>query len=610
MRLVVDDLTTASPKQNDRNVYQECWLPSTDPDRPHQVVLALLPQDSNGNASAVCADLFHSYPQLECVVMCGIAGGIPNPTEPDRHVRLGDIVVADEIISYGHVRRVDGEDTLRRPTGGKSADLTRAANELRIADLTGQRPLLAVLDSTDPRFARFRRPPPASDVLYVNGQRVDHPDRTLTDHEEGSPKVHYGRIGSADILLRDEDRRDELARNHKILAVEMEASGLASAAVLRNRTWFVVRGVVDYCENTGKNDGWHLYSSLAAASYVRALLAVCHPFTTPTTEPGSIGRGSGENVLPSTSARIPAGPSPEQRRVLQAIYDSFVQHDDWPVLALVDRPLRRQGIDVVAAIRAMPAGLMPPMLGNADPQPDDRLILTLEAMALCDGAQRDVDLFLNVIRWAATVEDQFEPTGIPHERPYITSEDVSRELNLGDDPGAVKRLRLMIDVQPWGFGGGTTGPEQWSRNLERVIGRFANVRSATEHARIRRGWVAQSATGAAGTAPPVSSGAMAPAANRDAADVAGPLRASKYTPLREWLEATGQPSVRVSFDELDTILPGRLPPSARKHAAWWNNELNPASTHSQSRHGWMAAGYRVEQVDSEAGYVLFVRSRS
>src|SRR5688500_15803472 len=97
MRALVEDLRPVPPRSGDRNHYQEGWLPSTDPDRPHRVVLALLPQDGNGNASSVCTDLFRSYPGLECVVMCGIAGGIPAPAVPDRHVRLGDVVVADAI---------------------------------------------------------------------------------------------------------------------------------------------------------------------------------------------------------------------------------------------------------------------------------------------------------------------------------------------------------------------------------------------------------------------------------------------------------------------------------------------------------------------------------
>jgi nucleoside phosphorylase len=277
MRLLVEGLQRVPAKPDDRNLYRQGWLPSTDPRRPHGVVLTLLPQDSIGNASAVCADLFRSYPGLECVVMCGVAGGIPNLAEPERHVRLGDVVVADEIVSYGHIRRINGHETIRRQAGGISVDLTRASNELRIGDLCGDQPWRTALDGDNPLLSKFRRPAADTDVLYVAGRPVAHPDPSLTGHEGAWPKVHHGPVGSADVLVRDELRRDELAAQYKLLAVEMEASGIASAAVLNNRSWFVVRGVVDYCENTGKNDAWHLYGSLAAAAYVRALLGAAHP---------------------------------------------------------------------------------------------------------------------------------------------------------------------------------------------------------------------------------------------------------------------------------------------------------------------------------------------
>ena len=39
----------------------------------------------------------------------------------------------------------------------------------------------------------------------------------------------------------------------------------------------------------------------------------------------------------------------------------------------------------------------------------------------------------------------------------------------------------------------------------------------------------------------------------------------------------------MTFDEIANLLPGGLPPSAYRHGAWWNNEDDPGSTHSQSR---------------------------
>lgn len=60
----------------------------------------------------------------------------------------------------------------------------------------------------------------------------------------------------------------------------------------------------------------------------------------------------------------------------------------------------------------------------------------------------------------------------------------------------------------------------------------------------------------------------------------------------------------MTFDEISELLPGGLPPSAYQHDAWWSNEGDPKSTHSQSRLGWMAAGYTAA-VDRAARHVVF-----
>jgi hypothetical protein len=62
----------------------------------------------------------------------------------------------------------------------------------------------------------------------------------------------------------------------------------------------------------------------------------------------------------------------------------------------------------------------------------------------------------------------------------------------------------------------------------------------------------------------------------------------------------------MSFEEITDLLPGGLPPSAYRHDRWWNNEDAPESTHSQSRLGWMAAGYTAA-ADRTAQQVVFTR---
>jgi hypothetical protein len=57
----------------------------------------------------------------------------------------------------------------------------------------------------------------------------------------------------------------------------MDTAGVAAGVATRGVNWFVVRGIVDYCDEY-KNDAWHQYGSLVAAGGVRGLLAQCPPF--------------------------------------------------------------------------------------------------------------------------------------------------------------------------------------------------------------------------------------------------------------------------------------------------------------------------------------------
>src|SRR5262245_3496885 len=227
VQLMVDDVVR-EPVAGDPNLYRSGWLPSRDPRRPHRVVLAVQTRDGTRNAAALCANLARSFPDLRHVLLCGIAGGIPAPNTPDSHVRLGDVVSATEgIVDYDHVRTVDGHDYLRRPAEGLSKALLRADREIEARELAGSASWFDLLEAgRRPVPAEFARPPDGSDVLLRNGRRVPHPGPPRA----GRPVVHRAAIGSADRLVRDARKRDQLATRFRVRAVEMEGSGVAVAS--------------------------------------------------------------------------------------------------------------------------------------------------------------------------------------------------------------------------------------------------------------------------------------------------------------------------------------------------------------------------------------------
>jgi len=47
---------------------------------------------------------------------------------------------------------------------------------------------------------------------------------------------------------------------------------------------------------------------------------------------------------------------------------------------------------------------------------------------------------------------------------------------------------------------------------------------------------------------------------------------SKYAPLRAYLYKRSEPSIRMSFVEIERIIGVPLPRSARQYVEWWANE--------------------------------------
>jgi hypothetical protein len=84
-------------------------------------------------------------------------------------------------------------------------------------------------------------------------------------------------------------------------------------------------------------------------------------------------------------------------------------------------------------------------------------------------------------------------------------------------------------------------------------------------------------------------------------------RMGKYGGFSDLLQRQVRTTVEFTFAELDDVVPGGLPPSAHKYAAWWSNETE--GTHSQTR-SWMSTGWMVERVNLQAGRVTFTRAGS
>ena len=78
----------------------------------------------------------------------------------------------------------------------------------------------------------------------------------------------------------------------------------------------------------------------------------------------------------------------------------------------------------------------------------------------------------------------------------------------------------------------------------------------------------------------------------------------KYDPLYEYLRSLSSDTWRASFGEIEEVLGFKLPTSARKYSAWWDNEVD--GTHVQAR-AWVEAGWEATELDLGFERVTFVR---
>ena len=78
---------------------------------------------------------------------------------------------------------------------------------------------------------------------------------------------------------------------------------------------------------------------------------------------------------------------------------------------------------------------------------------------------------------------------------------------------------------------------------------------------------------------------------------------TKYEPLKNHLVNKGISEIPMRFSDIESIIENNLPPSARKHRAWWSN--NPSN--SVITFAWLNAGYKTAKVDLSDEKLVFVR---
>lgn len=269
---ILDNLRIDSKREPD-SPYEE-YLHGTiasDHGKEHHVVAALVGK-GNQKAAVRVTTLLRQYPSIDEIFMVGIAGGVPDPRDVKKHVRLGDIVVCDEfgVIQYDMVKTYTRRTEYLPPPRAPSADwLTRIDNYLA---LTPPKPRYWSYLDQILSLTREIRPPTASlrDCPWTTSKRAIRQPRDPRQ-DTTRPKIHQGPIASANTVLKSAEVRNRLKNKFNVRAVEMETSGIAEATWQNSKGYFVIRGICDFA-NDDKNKLWQPYAAAAAAGFARELI--------------------------------------------------------------------------------------------------------------------------------------------------------------------------------------------------------------------------------------------------------------------------------------------------------------------------------------------------
>lgn len=182
--------------------------------------------------------------------------------------------------------------------------------------------------------------------------------------------------------------------------------------------------------------------------------------------------------------------SPEQIALVRIIWNSFAEHLDWPITQYIEDKLDDVGLRLNSLLQTLPryrSVHYGPVWWQSmgPPEPDTKIGVTIAGLAHLSEAQPVVDVFVGVIRRAATRWREIPAT--PHEvrRLSLRLGDLVGLVNpdgLGTPLRLVRSIQKLLEHEPPVWRGVYPGPdESWRWDVGDTIRPFAGVADAWEY---------------------------------------------------------------------------------------------------------------------------------
>ncbi|KAI9373614.1 nucleoside phosphorylase domain-containing protein [Aspergillus egyptiacus] len=242
----------------------------------------------------IMSHILATCPNVRFALIVGIGSGIPGR---EAEIRLGDIVVSKPteqgtvgIIQYQY-QGAETKGILAKENHSQELprDLRDAIREMENRPASQTRQLKQIMQAAVSEHDLMRRllARHRNDWLFettcTHGN--DHSNcfrcklsmldpRRLRQVSTDEPRVHYGRIATADPAIVSALHQEGIAREDGVICLDTEPVSLTD-----DIPYLLIRGISDY-GGSDKNTEWHGYAALASAAYAKLLLSAVPPVET------------------------------------------------------------------------------------------------------------------------------------------------------------------------------------------------------------------------------------------------------------------------------------------------------------------------------------------
>lgn len=195
----------------------------------YRIVATLLNTMGNLEAANATSDLINKW-NPRYILVSGIAGGLDRSSQ-----NFGDVIISDSIIYY------------------ESGKVKTTGIEPRSRQFISDRNLIMGMHK-----------------LMLSNPQLNLPEK----YKNIKPKIEIGIIASGEKVISSSDEVHRLLQIHrKLIAVEMESAGMASAAfsAVKQIGFLTFRGICDFADET-KSDDWQDLASYSAAAVLRKFI--------------------------------------------------------------------------------------------------------------------------------------------------------------------------------------------------------------------------------------------------------------------------------------------------------------------------------------------------